>query len=80
MRRINNVDELRRSLECGKSEFVVRLNHGAVSRKTVFPRTDGSFSVFNGIDGTFERLTAEELCTEHIIGRAMEKGAFLEDE
>ena len=80
MRAISNVDELRESLESGHTEFVVCLNFGAISRKTIFPREDGGFSVFYGIDGTFRHMSAEELRSEDIIGKAMAAGAFFEDE
>ena len=78
MRAINNVEELRESLARGNTEFAVRVNRSAIP-KTIFSRTDGSFSVFDGIDGFGESLSAEELRSESFIGRAMEAGAFFED-
>jgi hypothetical protein len=78
MRAIRNLEVLRESLEDGHTEFVIQLNFGAISRKSIFPRSDGGFSVFNGIDGKFRELSAEEL-SEDIIGEAMAAGAFFEE-
>jgi len=80
MRRIKNVKELCESLKRGNTEFRVCLNHGAFSRKTIFLCEDGSFSVFNGIDGSISKLSGRQLRTETIIGRAMRCGAFLAEE
>jgi hypothetical protein len=78
MRAIRNLEELRESLGRGRTEFVVRLNFGAISRKAIFPCEDGRFSVFSGIDGRFREFSAEELSGD-IIGEAMAAGAFFED-
>jgi len=79
VRQIHNVRELRASIRRGNHEFRLRLNGGVFSRKTIGLCDDGSFSVFNGIDGSMEKLTGRELYTESAIGEGMRRGAFLED-
>ena len=80
MRRINNVRELRESLKTGTCEFRLCLNGGAFSRKTIFLCEDGTFSVFNGIDGSTSNLTGRQLYTESNIGEGMRLGALLAEE
>jgi hypothetical protein len=81
MRRIKNVRELRESIKRGNTDFRVCLNGGVYSRKTIYLSDDGTFSMFNGIDGSMRGYTGKQLRYETIVGRAMRAGAFLaEDE
>lgn len=77
MRRIRNTGELRKALAAGQYEYRLLLNGGVFSRKTILPRRDGRFEVWNGIDGSTEVLTGRQLYSESNIGEGMRLGAFV---
>jgi hypothetical protein len=62
---------------------VIQLNFGVISRKQIEYKPDTKrFFIFNGIDGTTQELTAEELASEDNsnINKAIELGAlFIEN-
>jgi hypothetical protein len=78
MTRIDSIPQLREAVLRGSHEFFIRLNFALKSSKTIDVGPDGAFTVVNGIDGTEQTLTEEQLRDRSLtnIGTAMERGAF----
>jgi hypothetical protein len=77
MLRINNAKALRRSVAEGQREFLICLQAGIFSRKTIAACADGRFKIVNHVDDSVQKLTARQLYTRSNIGNAMRLGAFL---
>lgn len=78
---INNVDELVTILKSPNRtyhDFAVTLNGGLYSKKEMALNQDGTIFILNGIDGTTQNLTPDELFDESLtlIGKAINGGAF----
>ena len=83
---IKSIDELKKAIKAGNNDFVIALNYGLISSKHITmykTRTTKKtkFSVFNGIDGSIQSLTAKQLMDKSWtnIGEAMKKKAFAID-
>ena len=76
---IKTVPALRKAIKNGQRDFAIILAYGVISRKHITLDASGRFSIFNGIDGTCDVLSARELYTRSLtnIGYAMKHGAFV---
>ena len=79
MKQIKTIKELRKSIDRGNYDYVIRLNGGFLSRKTICTDDwDEKFEITNEIDGTEQILSATEIFDENLtnIGLAMKRGSF----
>ncbi len=76
--RVRTVDQLKKYLGQGKTEFFILLRGGLRSSKYIQPTSQGRFWVVNYIDSTDQTLSQKQLVDDSLtnIGRAMEAGAF----
>lgn len=76
MKRVRNLRELRKLVRAGHADYFIALGGALISRKNIALTDDGRFSIFNGIDGSVQTLSARELREQTNIVRAIRRGAF----
>lgn len=75
-RAVTNLHDLRDLVRRGRTKYVIGLNGGAVSLKTIALRGK-KWDVTNHIDDSRQTLNDAELWTESHIGEALDKGALV---
>lgn len=74
---VADMDHLKRLTTDRPREFLLALNGGAYSRKTIkYTPSKGKFTIKNHIDDTRQILTEAELYTESNIGQWLDGGAL----
>lgn len=77
---VKSIERLHELIDQGHDEYVILLNGGAFSRKTInYNKRSNKFIIINHIDDTTQKLTAEELMDEGQtnIGKAISFGALV---
>ena len=71
---LKKLDEILKEAN-GEVDFFIQLNFGLRSSKSIALTEDGKYSIYNGVDDTYNILSRKEL-SKSIVGEAIKAKAF----